>query len=61
MKIALTIIARLSLVFTVLPSFLYLFGFLSLEAVKWIMAVAAVSWFISAPLLQREYNKATAH
>lgn len=60
MNIALTLIARLSLVLTVLPSFLYLFGFLSLEAVKWIMAVAAVAWFVSAPLLQREHDKAGA-
>ena len=58
MKIVLTIIARLSLVLTVLPAFLYLFGFMSLEAVKWIMAVSAVTWFVSAPLLQREHNKA---
>lgn len=57
MKIVLTIIARLSLVLTVLPAFLYLFGYLSLESVKWIMAVAAVTWFVSAPLLQREHNK----
>lgn len=60
MKIALTIIARLSLLLTVIPSFLYLFDLLSLDAVKWIMAVAAVTWFISAPLLQREHNKAAA-
>ena len=60
MKIALTIVARLSLVLTVVPAFLYLFGLISLDAVKWIMAVAAVTWFISAPLLQREHDKAGA-
>ncbi|MGB0744148.1 MAG: hypothetical protein ACPGSB_06445 [Opitutales bacterium] len=57
MKLALTLIARLSLVLTVVPAFLHLFGMLSIEAVKWIMAISCVTWFISAPLLQREHEK----
>lgn len=57
MKLILTLIARISLVLTVVPAFLYLFGLLSLEAVKWIMAISCVTWFISAPLLQREHEK----
>lgn len=58
MKLALTIIARLSLVLTVAPAVLYFFGYMSLESVKFAMAVATVVWFISAPILQREHNKA---
>lgn len=57
MKLALTFIARLSLVLTVLPAFLYLFGLLSLDSVKGIMAISCATWFISAPLLQRVHEK----
>lgn len=61
MKLLLTLIARLSLAATVLPAFLYLFGLLSLDAVKWIMAISCATWFISAPLLQRAHEKAIEH
>jgi hypothetical protein len=57
MKLLLTFIARLSLILTVVPAFLYLFGLISLDAVKWIMAISCATWFISAPLLQREHGK----
>jgi len=57
MKLALTLIARLSLVLTVVPAFLYLFGLISLEAVKWIMAISCATWFISAPLLQKVHER----
>jgi hypothetical protein len=56
MKMILTIIARLSLVLTVVPAFLHLFGLLSADAVKWIMISATVVWFIAAPLLQRAHD-----
>lgn len=56
MKIILTVIARLSLVLTVLPAFLYLFGLLSIDAVKWIMIAATGVWFSTAPLLQRVHD-----
>lgn len=57
MKLVLTLIARFSLVLTVVPAFLHLFGILSLEAVKLTMALSCVAWFISAPLLQRVHEK----
>jgi hypothetical protein len=56
MKMTLTIIARLSLVLTILPAFLHLFGLLSADAVKWIMIGATVVWFAAAPLLQRAHD-----
>lgn len=58
MKLLLTLIARISLVLTVVPAFLHLFGILPLDTVKWIMGISTVTWFISAPLLQREHEKA---
>ncbi|MGB0413601.1 MAG: hypothetical protein ACPGJU_04075 [Coraliomargarita sp.] len=57
MKLILTILARLSLVLTIVPACLHLMGWLSLEAVQLIMAISAVSWFISAPLLQRQHEQ----
>ncbi len=56
MKLILTIFARLSLVMTVLPAFLHLFGLLSADALKWTMLGATVVWFIAAPLLQRAHD-----
>lgn len=58
MKKILTIIARLALVLTVVPAFLHLIGLLSVDAVKTIMIVATVVWFITAPLLQRMHDRA---
>ena len=58
MKLILTIIARLALVLTVVPAFLHLFDLLSADAVKWIMGIATVTWFIAAPLLQRVHDQA---
>ena len=58
MKMMLTVMARLSLVLTVIPAFLHLFGLLSADAVKWIMISATVVWFITAPLLQRVHGRA---
>lgn len=57
MKLILTFIARISLVATVLPAFLHLADIISLDAVKWIMAISCATWFISAPLLQRAHEK----
>ena len=57
MKLLLTFIARLSLVLTVLPAFLHLMGWLSLDAVKWIMGICTLTWFVSAPLLQRIHEQ----
>jgi hypothetical protein len=58
MKKILTIIARLSLVLTVVPAFLHLFDLISADSVKGIMIAATVSWFITAPLLQRIHVRA---
>jgi len=50
MKLAVKIIALLSLVLLVVPSFLFLGGKMELATVKGIMAAVSVVWFVSAGL-----------
>jgi hypothetical protein len=40
----------LALVATIVPPALFMFGVLALEPMKWIMLVATVLWFATAPL-----------
>jgi nitrate/nitrite transporter NarK len=48
MRSILKTVSLLSLIVLVLPSVLFLAGRVSLDAVKWIMLVATVVWFITA-------------
>ncbi len=50
MKILLAILCLFTLGATIIPSFLYASGVMSLETVKLIMLVATVIWFVWAPL-----------
>lgn len=53
-------ISWLSIVGTILPSVLYLFGVLSLDSCKWMMLCATVAWFVATPLwMGREVTPAT--
>jgi hypothetical protein len=50
----------LSIVGTILPSVLYLFNILSLDACKWVMLCATITWFVATPLwMGREVEPAT--
>jgi hypothetical protein len=53
-------ISWLSIVGTILPSVLYLFNMLSLDACKWVMLCATITWFVATPLwMGREVEPAT--
>lgn len=53
-------ISWLSIVGTVLPSVLYLFNMLSLDACKGIMLCTTITWFVATPLwMGREVKPAT--
>lgn len=56
MKTALTLLARLGLVLTVLPSFLYLFDLISLPLTKGIMIPGTVLWLCLAPFIQKMHE-----
>lgn len=49
MKNLLIIISILSLVITIVPSFLVLAGMLTLEMNKTLMLIGTIGWFVSAP------------
>jgi len=48
MKLAVKIIAILSLLLLIVPSFLFLGGRIELTTVKGLMSAASVIWFVSA-------------
>ena len=58
MTLALTILARLGLVLTILPPILFLFDAMSLDSAKWIMMLGTVLWLVVAPILQKQHEKA---
>lgn len=49
MKSLLIIISILSLVITLVPSFLVLSGVMSLEMNKTLMLIGTIGWFVTAP------------
>ena len=57
MNLVLKILARLGLVLTLFPSFLFLAGFMNLDTVKWIMIIGSVLWLAAAPLVQKQNEK----
>ena len=42
-------VGYLSLLATIVPPMLYMFGVISLEPVKTILLVACIAWFVAAP------------
>ena len=53
MKIALTYLARLGLVLTILPAVLYLFDAMALPTAKSIMIAGTALWLILSPYIQK--------
>ena len=60
MTLALTIIARLGLILTILPPILFLFDGLSLDTTKWVMMLGTVLWLVVAPILQKKHEETKA-
>ena len=58
MRTTLQVISLLALVGTILPSVLYLGGWLSLESCKWVMLEATIVWFVATPLWMGRETKA---
>ena len=49
----LKIIGRIGLLVTILPAVLFLFGWMTLDAVKLCMILGTVIWLIIAPVVQK--------
>lgn len=57
MKAALKVISYLALIVTVLPSILFLKGFMDLDRVKFVMMAATVLWFAVTPFWMGKESK----
>lgn len=49
-RIIIQIVSWLALVGTIVPSVLFLAGRIDLEQSKWVLLVATIAWFLTAPL-----------
>jgi len=50
MRVILQIVSWASIVATIVPSLLFLMGRMTLDQSKWVLLVATVVWFATAPL-----------
>ncbi|MCB1123549.1 MAG: hypothetical protein KJT03_18495 [Verrucomicrobiae bacterium] len=57
MKSTLTLIARLGLVLTILPSLLFFFDVITLPLAKWIMIPGTVLWLGLSPYIQKLHEQ----
>lgn len=49
MKIVLQLVSGIALAATILPSCLFLAGSMDLDQTKWVMLIATLVWFATAP------------
>ncbi|MCZ6673237.1 MAG: hypothetical protein O7C75_09895 [Verrucomicrobia bacterium] len=54
MNLVLKILARIGLVVTIVPSFIYLFGSMELAEVKATMITGTIMWLVFAPVIQKQ-------
>ena len=60
MNIVLKFLARLGLVLTIVPSFIYLFGSMELAEVKATMIIGTIMWLVLAPVIQKQSQEKMA-
>lgn len=58
MQLLLKLIARLGLLLTIVPSFIFYFDGIGLDTVKTIMLVGTVFWLGASPFLQKQHENA---